>query len=69
MGRPALPGTQNKSGWLWRHLESGKTKVKKHRRLVVILTLFGSKGIQVGESLSLPKINKGLGDLTPGESR
>lgn len=67
--RPALPGTQNKGQWPRRHLESGKTKVKKHRRLVAILTLFGSKGIQVGESLSPSKINKGPGDLTPGKLR
>lgn len=37
--------------------------------LVVILTLFGGQGIQVGESLSLPKINKGPRDLTQGELR
>lgn len=44
-------------------------KAKKHRRLVVILTLFGGEGIQVGESLSLPEINKGSGDPRPGKLR
>lgn len=44
-------------------------KAKKHRRLVVILTLFGGEGIQVGESLSLPEINKGPGDLRSGKLR